>query len=156
MQSQKVDKTTFGINGNCTSVAALQEYAESALTLGDIAPTWYRILGQRLQAYSLKRLLWYLHMASPETCIVGEAYGFSSSYMRDCADCVMFSRVFLHNFPAGSYGALYETIRQFIAHWNHHHKNITSRISNSRPRRRLRWYDAFLRFDDHVLTYHYR
>jgi hypothetical protein len=155
MQLQEVDKTTFGINGNCTSVAALQ-HAESALTLWHIAPTWYGILGQRLPAYSPKRLVWYLHMASPETCIVGEAYGFSSSYMKDCADCVTFSRVFLHNFPAGSYSALHETIRHFIAHWNHDHKNITSRISNSGTRRRLRWYDAFLRFDDHLPIYHYR
>lgn len=91
-------------------------------------------------------------VALPDTCVVGEAYGFSSSYMRDCDRCTVFSQAFLHHFRAGSHDALRKAGRPaFVIHWNGSRKEVTSRL-NSKVRRRLQWYDAFVRFDNRVLT----
>jgi hypothetical protein len=140
-------KTTSRTNGNCCTPAQKQE----ALTLGDIAPTWHGRLLERLPRAGLRRILWHHQMALPETCIVGEAYGFSSSsYMRDCDRCTVFSQAFLRHFRAGSHDALRKAGRHFVIHWNGSHREVTSRL-NSKVRRRLQWYDAFVRFDNHVL-----
>jgi hypothetical protein len=89
-------------------------------------------------------------MALPETCVVGEAYGFSSSYMGDCDRCTVFSQAFLRHFREGSHDALRKAGQHFVIHWNGSHKEVTPRL-NSKVRRRLQWYDAFVRFDNHVL-----
>jgi len=95
-------KTASGTNGNCCAPAQKQE----ALTLGDIAPTWHGRLLEQLPRAGPRRILWHHQMALPETRVVGEAYGFSSSYMRDCDRCTVFSQAFLRHFRAGSHDAL--------------------------------------------------
>ena len=116
------------------------------LKLGDVAPIWQGRL-ERLRESGLRRMLRPLQMASPETRIVGEAYSFSSSYVNDCAACAAFSQVFLDAFTS-DWGALQETTRYFMSHWNSEHRDVTAGT-----KRRLKWYDAFIRSDDYVLTY---
>jgi hypothetical protein len=95
-------KNASGTNGNCCAPAQKQK----ALTLGDIAPTWHGRLLEQLPRAGPRRILWHYQMALPETCVVGKAYGFSSSYMRDCDRCTVFSQAFLRHFRAGSHDAL--------------------------------------------------
>lgn len=125
----------------------LQQESSPALTLKEIAPSWHDILVQ-LPASGLKRVLWQRQLAYPETCIVGEAYGFKWSYVNDCARCSEFSQTLFRDFKMRSYGALNEGVGRFVAHWNDSHRHETQKT-----KRRLRWYDAFARFDDYVLTY---
>jgi hypothetical protein len=125
----------------------LQQESSPALTLKDIAPSWHDILVQ-LPASGIRRMLWQQQLAYPETCIVGEAYGFKWSYVNDCAKCSEFSQTLFRHFKMRSYGALNEGVRSFVAHWNDSHRRETQKT-----KRRLRWYQAFTRFNDYVLAY---
>ena len=124
-----------------------QQQESAPLTLKDISPSWHDIL-LKLPASGLRRILWQQHLAYPETCIVGEAYGFKWSYVNDCANCREYSQTFFRDFKTRSYGALDEGVRNFVEHWNDSHRHQTQKT-----KRRLRWYQAFARFDDYLLTY---
>lgn len=125
----------------------LRQESSPALTLKDIAPSWHDILAQ-LPASGMRRMLWQQQLAYPETCIVGEAYGFKWSYVNDCAKCSEFSMTLFRDFKKRSYGALNEGVGSFVAHWNDSHRRETQ-IN----KRRLRWYHAFGRFQDYLLIF---
>ena len=155
------ERNQIFLDGSSIRFEALKEYADSVLALKDIAPSWHTVLlEEKCRANRLKRYPWLVLMASQETCVVGEAYGFSSSYMEDCAECATFSQLFFNDFRSKSFSPHDNTVRHFVAHWNSNHRRVTCAIGDSGPRRRLRWYDAFLRFDDDnnnvALTYRNR
>jgi hypothetical protein len=85
-------------------------------------------------------------MASPETCIVGEAFGRSSSYWDSCIECKAFSSRFLCYFRERSYNKLECDVQRFMEHWNEKHRDVENR-------RGLRWFDSFVRFDNHVRVF---
>jgi hypothetical protein len=118
----------------------------SQLELGDVVPIWQSRLERPLEA-GHRRMLWHLRMASPESCIVGEACGFSSSYVNNNAASAAFSQAFLDAFTR-DWGALQKTAGHFMSHCGSEHKDVTAGT-----KRKLMWYDAFIRSDDYVLTY---
>jgi hypothetical protein len=89
-------------------------------------------------------------MALPETCVVGEAYGFSlSSYMRDCDRCTVFSRAFLRHFRAGSHDALLKA--GGICNSLERQSQGGDIKVEFKSQAQASVYDAFVRFDNRVL-----
>ena len=73
MQSvEELDKLTDGVAvGNACGIA------KKGFGLSEISPTWYSRLG-RLPGGPLDQFVWQIQLSSFHSCIVGEAYGFSS------------------------------------------------------------------------------
>jgi hypothetical protein len=121
--------------------------AKEQLTLGDIAPSWDRRLKQLpASKWSLKWLKCYFDIVSIENCIVGEAFGQSSAYWDECAECKAFSKQFPLHFRNRSYKELERGVQRFVEHWNEKHRDA------ERSRRGLRWFDSLVRFDDYIRT----
>jgi hypothetical protein len=59
------------------------------LKLDTISPIWAKKLEESklLPLLSLRRLRLYLELKDTSKCVVGEAYGFSSSYVSNCKLC---------------------------------------------------------------------
>src|SRR5919198_3035407 len=95
------------------------------LTLGAISPTWAKKLEESklLPLFSLERLQLYLELKDTSKCVVGEAYGFSSSYVYNCKWCSKIGWKFMFYFMIHSYSKLEETKKEFVKHWSekHHH-----------------------------------
>ena len=122
------------------------------LPFGEICPSWGVRIEKGLPGrLSPKRLRWHAEMASPETCIVGEAHGFSSAYMNSCGTCRGFSSEFPHEL--WDYSLLKQNVDKFVEHWNYKHGDVTMQLLLSGKRRMLRWFDGFARFDDHIRIY---
>ena len=64
----------------------IENQEELLLTLDSISPTWAKRLEESklLPLLSLERFQLYLELRDTSKCVVGEAYGFSSSYVYDC------------------------------------------------------------------------
>jgi hypothetical protein len=92
------------INGNL-------EEQELLLTLEAISPLWTNKLEESklLSIFSLRRLQMYLELKHTSKCVVGEAYGFSSSYVYDCKICSKISWKFMFYFMIQSYSKLEDT-----------------------------------------------
>jgi hypothetical protein len=116
---------------NETKTTTLQQYAPHHLTLNEISPRWSR----RLEQCQRKKLpfplsftwfRWYNEIRKSSKCIVGEAYGFSSSYTTNCKECDKFSVKFLYSFATYSHSKIQENKDSFVQHWNEsHHCNDT-------------------------------
>ena len=93
------------------------------LTLDTISPTWAKRLEQSklLPLLSLERLRLYLELRDTSKCVVGEAYGFSSSYVFDCKLCSKISWKFMFYFMIHSYSKLEDTKNGFMKHWGEKH-----------------------------------
>jgi hypothetical protein len=129
----------------CSYLAAAKELQ---LTLGDIAPSWDRRLKQLpASKWSFKWLHWYFDIVSRENCIVGEAFGQSSAYWNDCAECRAFSRQFPRHYKTCSYKELERDVQRFVEHWNEKHRD------EKRDRRGPMWFDGFVRFDGYIRTF---
>ncbi len=113
-----------------------------------ISPTWSRRLCM-LPVQLPTKIKWYLDLHDKGRCVVGEAYGMSSKYVDDCHECNKFSLDFESHFIQNKFAHLERTKELFIQHWNERHSDITTSLGNREP---LRWYDSFLRFDDHIQT----
>jgi hypothetical protein len=83
-------------------------------------------------------------MASRETCIVGEAFGGSSAYWNECAECRAFGRQFPRHFGIRAYKELERDVQRFVDHWHERHTGVKRRGSG------LRWFDSLLRFDNYI------
>jgi hypothetical protein len=96
-----------------------QEY----LTLNSISPTWAKKLEESklLSILSLERLQLYLELKDTSKCVVGEAYGFSSSYVRNCKRCSNIAWKFMFYFMINSYSKLEGTKNEFVKHWSEKH-----------------------------------
>jgi hypothetical protein len=62
---------------------------QELLRLHAISPIWTKKLEESklLPLLSFRRLRLYLELKSTSKCVVGEACGFSSSYVSDCKRC---------------------------------------------------------------------
>lgn len=91
------------------------------LTLNDISPRWAERLHQLPFPLSFQWLRWYLEIKCASKCVVGEAYGFSSSYIHNCEECDSFGWKFMFSFMLHSYSRLEENKQLFVNHWNEKH-----------------------------------
>jgi hypothetical protein len=98
---------------------------QELLTLDSISPVWSKRLEESRQPplLSLERLHLYLELIDNSKCVVGEAYGFSSSYISTCKLCSKIAWKFMFYFMVHSYSKLEETKKQFVKHWGEKHYN---------------------------------
>jgi len=96
---------------------------EILLTLDTISPTWTRKLEESklFPPLSLRRLRLYLELKDSSKCVVGEAYGFSSSYEFSCKCCSRIGWKFMFYFMIHSYSKLERTKKEFVGHWSEKH-----------------------------------
>jgi hypothetical protein len=101
----------------------IQNQEELLLTLDAISPTWAKRLEESklLPLLSLERLQLYLELKDTSKCIVGEAYGFSSSYVYNCKRCSKIGWKFMFYFMIHSYSKLERTKNEFVKHWGEKH-----------------------------------
>ena len=95
------------------------------LTLATVSPVWAERLEQSklLPLLSLRRLRLYFELKNTSKCVVGEAYGFSSSYLFNCKVCSKIGWKFMFYFMIYSYSKLEETKKEFVKHWSQKHHN---------------------------------
>ena len=99
------------------------KHKKQELTLEDISPKW----AARLNKNKLPRLMsltwfkWYSELKYASKCVVGEAYGYSSSYLDDCNTCDEICQKFFYYFGTCSNKKLEENKRRFVKHWNEKH-----------------------------------
>jgi hypothetical protein len=96
---------------------------QELLTLNTISPIWAKKLDESklFPLFSLRRLRLYLELKDTSKCVVGEAYGFSSSYVFYCNMCSKISWKFMFYFMIHSYSKLEGTKKQFAKHWHEKH-----------------------------------
>ena len=96
---------------------------EELLTLDCISPTWAKKLEESklLPLLSLERLQMYLELRDTSKCVVGEAYGFSSSYEYSCKPCSKIGWKFMLYFMIHSYSKLERTKKEFVKHRSEEH-----------------------------------
>lgn len=101
------------------------------LSLNDISPRWSKRLENRRRRLQLpipmsfRWLRWLLEITNATKCIVGEAYGFSSSYTNCCRECGRIGDRFSLYFILASHSKFEENKQRFIEHWNEkHHREI--------------------------------
>ncbi|MFL6320547.1 MAG: hypothetical protein ACJ72Q_08745 [Nitrososphaeraceae archaeon] len=99
---------------------------QELLTLDSISPTWAKRLEESklLPLLSLERFQLYLELRDTSKCVVGEAYGFSSSYESSCKRCSKMGWKFMFYFMIHSYSKLEETKNEFVKHWGEKHHYV--------------------------------
>ncbi|MGI0063084.1 MAG: hypothetical protein ACREBA_11600 [Nitrosotalea sp.] len=122
---------------------------EERLGLSEISPIWSQRLS-KLPVSFITKIKWYLAIHSRGSCVVGEAYGISSRYVKECEKCDKCSIDFESHFMKNQFRELEATKEQFVEHWNEDHKDVTESLKGHR--RKLQWYDSFIRFDDYIWT----
>ena len=98
----------------------IQNPNQELLTLDAISPLWAKKLEESklLPLLSHERLRLYLELRDTSKCVVGEAYGFSSSYVSDCKLCSKIAWKFMFYFMICSYSKLEGTKKEFMKHWS--------------------------------------
>jgi hypothetical protein len=98
-------------------------------TLDAISPIWAKRLEESklLPLLSLRRFQLYLELKDTSKCVVGEAYGFSSSYVYNCKRCSKIGWKFMFYFMIHSYSKLEGTKKEFVKHWGEKHHHYTFR-----------------------------
>lgn len=94
------------------------------ITLHELSPRWHNRLQECKNLpfpLSIKWLKWYLEIRNSSKCIVGEAYGYSSSYLNKCAECNKICVRFMNYFMIHSYSRLERNVNTFVRHWNEKH-----------------------------------
>ena len=102
------------------------------LEFKDIVPQWFEKLGKLLHENDseivddiLRKL--YLEINSYHNCVLGEAYGFESSYIQSesknrCQRCSNLSGNFSYYIRVYDKTKIAETIDSFTKHWNEKHR----------------------------------
>lgn len=98
------------------------------LSLKDIAPIWAAKLEQKRLPVPLSFtwFKWYFELDSPSKCVVGEAYGFSSSYEDECEKCNRLGWSFGYSFLLRSHTRIEKDKELFVKHWNKIHARANS------------------------------
>ena len=97
---------------------------EKKMTLHDLSPKWHNRLeeGKCLPfPLSIKWFRWYVEIRNSSKCVVGEAYGYSSSYLNTCTECNRICVRFMNYFMIHSYSGLERNANLFVRHWNEKH-----------------------------------
>ena len=98
---------------------------EKTLTLKEISPKWFeRLFGREKKLpfpLSPVWLKWYFELDSPARCVIGEAYGYTSSYEETCKECDRLGWRFGKSFFLRSRRRLEKDVNEFVLHWNTTH-----------------------------------
>jgi hypothetical protein len=93
------------------------------LTLEDISPKWaMRLKTENIPTFmSLTWLQWRYQLQKASTCVVGEAYGYSSEYTENCDECDRIGCKFLYYFMFNRRRKLEQNKQDFVKHWSKVH-----------------------------------
>jgi len=97
------------------------------LQFSEISPMWSERLNQArdsISSFASIRSRWYHELTISSACVVGEAYGFSSSYVHKCKTCKELGLQFMFNFLIQSNSRIEKTKFDFEDHWNKEHSEI--------------------------------
>ncbi len=122
MMDRRVDQTHLG-------VVELHCLNDKDLTLQDLSPIWYRRLNERKSLpfpFSIEWFKWYAEIRNSSKCIVGEAYGYSSSYLNSCKQCNKICVKFMNCFMVHSQSGLEKNVGLFVRHWKEEHVFVKS------------------------------
>ena len=99
---------------------------QESFTLYAITPLWAKRLEESklFPLLSLRRLQLYLELKDASKCVVGEAHGFSSSYISSCKRCSQIGWKFMFYFMIHSYSKLEATGKEFVKHWGEKHLHV--------------------------------
>jgi hypothetical protein len=99
---------------------------QESLTLYAVSPRWAKRLEESkiFPLLSLRRLQLYLELKDTSKCVVGEAHGFSSSYVYNCKPCSKIGWKFMFYFMIHSYSKLESTEKEFVRHWSEKHLHV--------------------------------
>jgi hypothetical protein len=105
------------------------------LTFEEIAPDWSKRLNKLTteKGISYEKDSIYSDIRDYKKCIVGEAYGYSPSYViygtpNHCMKCTGFSHDFAYAAKAYDSDKLIDTKQKLTEHWNEAHIAITKRL----------------------------
>src|SRR5919202_1159347 len=103
---------------------------QESLTLYSISPLWTKRLEESklLPILSLRRLRLYLVLKDASKCVVGEAHGFSSSYVYSCKPCSRIGWKFMFYFMIHSYSKLEGIKKEFVKHWGEKHLHVRCQL----------------------------
>lgn len=109
---------------------------EKKLRLADISPIWNsRLYEQGLPLlFSLTWFRWYFELKLASKCVVGEAYGFDSSYLIRCSECDNFGWRFMIYFTVRSKSKLDDNAKRFVKHWLEKHSESDNANKHRIPR----------------------
>jgi hypothetical protein len=92
------------------------------LELKHISPVWDSRISQKWpRLFSKMWFKWYFELKRTSKCVVGEAYGFSSSYVHRCKECDDIGWKFMIYFTISSRKKLDLNRERFVKHWNETH-----------------------------------
>jgi hypothetical protein len=92
------------------------------LELKHISPVWDSRISQKWpRLFSKMWFKWYFELKRTSKCVVGEAYGYSSSYIHKCKECDDIGWKFMIYFTIGSRKKLDLNREKFVKHWNETH-----------------------------------
>jgi hypothetical protein len=98
------------------------ELESYSLELKHISPLWdSRISHKWPRLFSKMWFKWYFELKRTSKCVVGEAYGFSSSYIHRCKECDDIGWKFMIYFTVSSRKKLDLNKERFVKHWNEAH-----------------------------------
>ena len=103
------------------------------LLFSEISPMWSERLNQardNISPFAPIRLQWYKELRNSSKCVVGEAYGFSSSYVSKCKECNKLGWRFMFYFLIQSDSRIEKTKLDFTDHWNQEHSEIETKNKN--------------------------
>jgi hypothetical protein len=110
------------------------------ITFEEIAPDWSKRLnklttakGTTAKGISYEKDTMYSDISDYKKCIVGEAYGYSPSYVlygtiNHCMKCTGFSHDFAYAAKAYDSDKLIDTKQKLTEHWNEVHISISKRL----------------------------
>jgi hypothetical protein len=105
------------------------------ITFEEIAPDWSKRLNKLTTAkgISYEKGTLYSDISDYKKCIIGEAYGYSPSYViygtpNHCMKCTGFSHDFAYAAKAYDSDKLIDTKQKLTEHWNEAHIAITERL----------------------------
>ena len=100
------------------------KHLEEGLTFSDISPKWATRLSEQHHLpvpMSSTWLRWYFELKRASKCVVGEAYGYSSSFVYECRECDEIGWRFMFYFTFHLCSKLEENKQRFVNHWNKEH-----------------------------------
>ena len=97
------------------------------LLFSEISPMWSERLNQardNISPFAHIRSRWYHELTISSACVVGEAYGFSSSYVDKCKTCKELGLQFMFYFLIQSDSVIEKAKLDFEDHWNKENSEI--------------------------------
>ncbi len=107
--------------------------SSNKLQFSEISPMWSERLNQArddISPFALMRSRWYHELTISSACVVGEAYGFSSSYVHKCKTCKELGMQFMYYFLIHSDSGIENAKLDFEDHWNKNHSEIKTENEN--------------------------